>query len=183
MNNKKSFTILILSIIALILALCIFVFIFKVIENKNTHTTSVLTVIEEKIKEKENMASLEKEFDKIQDINTTINKYLLDPNQIDIFVPFLEKFGTDANTEVSVKSVGVIPKEKNKILVKISIVGTFTNVMKTISLLENSSYQIDILDTYLNKTLQESVSSNKTKTVSKDPVWQGSVSFSIITSS
>ena len=49
-----------MSILTMLLAVGSFVFFFKVIKNKNHHTSAVLTTLQSKINKKENIETLEK---------------------------------------------------------------------------------------------------------------------------
>lgn len=151
--NKKTNLSLIFSILTLLVFTGSFVYLLKVIKNKNNHTSTVLMTLEQKIIEKENISVLEKRMAELGDTSERIGSYLVDPAGIDTFVEYLEKIGANNKVELSVKSVDVPKSEKNKIIVSFYMVGDFSNIIKVISLLENAPYNITITSSYLNKEI------------------------------
>ncbi|HEY5588926.1 MAG TPA: hypothetical protein VIK86_08230 [Candidatus Paceibacterota bacterium] len=187
MKKTKTIFILIFSAITAILSVCLFVFIIKVIENKNTHISAVLSTYQSKLKEKENAVFFKKKTDEIKLLQDSINGYFIDPNKIDTFVNSLEEINLITGADVSVKSIEISQSVKNIISVKLLISGTFEQVVKTISYLENIPYQINITKVYLNKDIKDSTqikqSIDKTSTLNKVlnmPTWQADVSFNIL---
>lgn len=184
MKRKKTILIFIFSIIATILAVCLFIFLLKVIKNKNEHTSVVFTTLEEKVIEKENALMFTKKITEIKSLQDSINSYFVDPNKVDTFVGYLEKIGGNVGGEVTVLSIEVPPKTKNIISFELSIKGTFEEVMKTITLLENIPYQIDITQAYLNKDIiqgtQGDVKTVPQEKTSGTPAWQADISFNIL---
>lgn len=180
---KKNYTtlIFILSIFTTILAICLFIFFLKVIRNKNQHTSTILVTLEEKIKEKENAVIFAEKVSEIKLIQDSINNHFVDPNKIDTFVDYLEKIGLNLGSEVVVKNIEVPAKIKNIIIFNLSIGGTFSKVIETITFLENIPYQINITQVYLNKDIaqktQVDISKEKVPEVLK---WQADVSFNIL---
>lgn len=187
MKKNHTTLILIFSIIATLLTVCLFVFFLKVIKNKNQHTSVALTTLENKIKEKENAALFAEKITEIKSIQDSVNNHFVDPDKIDTFVGYLEDLGTSVGSRVMVENIEVPPKTNNLILIKLSIDGTFQSVIKTINLLENIPYQTNINQVYLNKEIKQSVVKLDEKgqiikdlTVKDIPTWQASVSFNIV---
>ncbi len=184
MKRNKTILILISSIIATILAICLFIFFMKVIKNKNEHTSVVLSTLENKMKEKEESMIFAEKVTEIKSLQDSINSHFLDPNKVDTFVGYLEEIGSNLGSSVSVKSIEVPSKTKNIISVKILVSGTFQEAMETISYLENIPYQLDITQIYLNKDMgensQDSPGTISQSEVSKMPIWQADISFNIL---
>jgi hypothetical protein len=184
MHNKKTNLILSLSIITAIVVATVFILFFKVIKNKNEHTSAVLTTLETKINKKANIKMLEKKIAELEATRARIDSYFVDSEQIDSFISYLENLGTTAGTVLEVKTVEISPNKKNTILGKVSAQGTFASVMKTITLLESIPYQIEVTSVYLNKDTQTVTSEVKGKTVTTTSyVWQADISFEILSSS
>ncbi|MFA5773560.1 MAG: hypothetical protein WC908_02710 [Candidatus Paceibacterota bacterium] len=186
MKKNQTTLILIFSIIATILAICLFFFLLKVIKNKNQQASVVFTTLEKKIREKENTIMFAEKVAEIKLLQDSVNSYFVDPNRIDIFVGYLEEIGSSVGGEVIVQSIEVPLKTKSIISFKLSILGTFEEVMKTIALLENIPYQIDITQVYLNKDIiqgtQGDVKDVKKEKVVEIPTWQADISFNILSS-
>ena len=117
MKRTKNNLILILSILFLIVTVVFFVYFLNVIKNKNKHISAVLTSLEEKKLEKENIKVLEDRMTEIGDTQKRIDGYLVSTSNIDFFVEYLEEIGLNNKVDLSVRSVDVPKNEKNKILV------------------------------------------------------------------
>lgn len=181
MKKNHTTPILIVSILVVILTICLFIFFLKVIKNKNQHVSVVLTTLEEKMKEKENAIIFAEKVTEIKSLQDSINNYFIDPNKIDTFVGYLEEIGLSLGSEVSVESIVIPPKTKNTVAFKLSIIGTFEEVMKTITFLENIPYKINITQINLNKDITQQTQEVIVKSeIQNVPTWQADVSFNIL---
>ena len=185
---KKNYTvsILIFSILIAIASAGLLYFFFKVIENKNLHSSVVFTTLQDKIKEKENSVLNASKITELKSLQESINGYFVNPDKIATFVDYLEKIGSDLGSDVSVTSIDAPLKNQNIIIINLSIIGTFEKVMNTINFLENIPYQIDVTQIYLNKNSRDALSVNmKTDAQVKTPktqTWQADISFNILSS-
>lgn len=184
MKKKKTILIMTFSIIITLIVVGALVFFLKIIKNKNQHIYAVTTTLEEKLEEKENATILAEKLSEIEVLQNLINNRFVDSGKIDTFVSYLEDIDLDTGADLSVKSIEVSPKVKNLISFRVLISGNFQEVMKTITLLENIPYEVDIVQVYLNKDLIQSSSeeSNKISTPVM-PNWQADVVFNILSSS
>ena len=184
--KKNSTTILFsLSILAVIFALGIFIFLFKVIENKNSHASKVLSTLSDKVIEKENMSTMSKKISEMEATQKKVKGYLVDPSHVDTFVTYLEVIGTDTNTEFVVKNINTIEGVQNKIFINVSIRGTFANIMNALTILENVPYQLRVTKSYLSKeeTQQQFTADGKPKKqVNTLPTWRADIDFNILSS-
>jgi hypothetical protein len=160
-----------------------FVVFFKIIKNKNENTSLTLATLHQKIKEKEDSIIFAERIAEIQTLQNEVASSLINPNNIDKFAGYLEEVGASMGTEVFINNIEVPPKIKNTMIFKISIDGEFQEVMKTIALLENIPYQINLTQVYLNKEIiqltSEEIKSNK---VPNTQTWQANVVFNILSS-
>ncbi len=187
MKRKNTILILIFSTLAAIIAISLFIFILKVIENKNIHTYATLMTVQDKLKKIENLTIFAKKISEIKLLQDSINSRFVDPNKIDKFVGYLEEIGLITSSEISIKSIEVVPTSKNLISFNLSIKGTFDQVVKTITYLENIPYQVNFTRVYLNKDIKQisDIKQPVEKTVIKNTAgeistWQADVSFNIL---
>ncbi len=183
MKSKNDILILGLSITVTLIALAVLIFFFKTIENKNKHTSAVLTTLAEKVKQKENMKSLVEKLNKVSEMSATINSYFVDSKEVDSFINYLENLGTSAGVELEVQNFDVSPNSKNILNVTISTKGSFSNTMKTLILIENAPYKINITRTFLDQSTESS--NPDTKDPQKQTTtsfWRSEISFSVLTS-
>jgi len=179
---KKNITILVLIISALLMIVIVglFVFSLKLIKNKNQHTSTVISTLEDKIKQKKEIELFSKRIEEIENLKNSIESLYVDANKIDKFVSDLEALGSSLGSEVLVKKVEVPVKSKNTIEFEVSIAGNFDQVIKTIVLLENIPYQITVNRFYLNKDFEKQEEGTIKEIISRTPSWQADLSFSIL---
>lgn len=177
MKKKNTILVLMISLIATLVAVGIFLFVLKVIKNKNEHTSVALVSLQEKIKDKENATIFVSKVEEIKSLREKIGGYFVNPENIDVFVSNLEEIGTQIGSTVEVKGIEIPPKTKNTIIIRLSINGTFDKVINTISLLESLPYQININQMYLNKDIVEELKEGETP---QTQTWQADVSFNIL---
>jgi arginine utilization protein RocB len=168
----------------MILSIATLFFFFKIIANKNEHTSSVLVNLANKMAKRENIDTLKKKIEEVKQTQEKINEHFVDSTKIDSFVDYLEKLGTSGSTEVKVESFELSVADKNTLQVKLSTKGTFSNVMRTMMLLENTPYQVHITNVSLNKQSGDINIDPKTGKVitTTASTWQSTISFSILTS-
>ncbi|MEK7585715.1 MAG: hypothetical protein AAB477_00555 [Patescibacteria group bacterium] len=184
MFKNRTILILILSIVTTLLALGTLIFFFRMVKNKNQHTSALLTTLANKMYQKQNAQALTKKMADIEETRSTINSYFVDSKEIDSFISYLENLGTSAGAEVKVDKFDT-STTKNILIVRITAKGTFSSIMRTLLLLENAPYKIDITRTYLDQQLGQTISDTKDPTkkqIISAPIWQLEVSFNILTS-
>lgn len=169
MKKNRTILIFIISIITTVLAICVFIFFLKVIKNKNQHTSVVLSTLSDKLKEKENATMFATKIQEIKSLQNSINERFVKTDKIDTFVEYLEEIGKSFGTEVSVEKIEVPPTKKNLIAIQISIIGTFSNVIKTMSFIENIPYQVNVTELYLNQNTDKEIQT-----------WQADMSFNVV---
>lgn len=182
MIHKKTNLILVASVFTTILAIMVFIFFFRIIENKNKHISATLSVLEDKMLEKENAQILKDRIIEIENIHNDIKGHILNEESMDVFVGYLEELGDSVGTKISVKSIDAVKNEKNLTQIKINILGNFSGVMKSISLVENMPYKIDIIEIYLNKDLVQNSQNNIDENTNSDNYisgWSVDISFNV----
>jgi hypothetical protein len=120
------------------------------------------------------------EFD---NLNKKIDSYIVNTASIDTFVESIEKIGMNNNVDLTVNGVDVPKNEKNKISIKLSIEGDFPKVMNTIVNLENSPYYMNIISSYINKEIEDSletIGSTNLPVYSKSDIWRADLTFSVL---
>lgn len=177
MRKKNTILILIFSLVATLIAVGIFLFVLKVIKNKNQHTSVALVSLQEKIKDKENATIFASKVEEIKNLREKISEYFVNPENIDVFVSNLEEIGTNLGSTVEVKGIEIPPKVKNTIIIRLSVGGTFNEVINTVSFLESLPYQVNINQMYINKDVVEELKEGETP---KAKTWQADVSFNIL---
>ena len=178
MKKKDTIIKFILSIFITMLVVATFIFLLKVIKDKNQKVSIAMIALEEKIKEKEDAIIFSGKILEIKDLQSSVNNYFIHTDEIDIFVDYLEKLGADVGGELVVKNIEIPKETENTLSFKVSIYGTFDQVYKTIILLENVPYQVNVVQVYLNSNIKKE-KTEKDK-IQEEKEWQADVSFNIL---
>jgi hypothetical protein len=181
MKKNHTIIILIVSILTTISIVCLLFFLLKIIKNKNENVSSITLTIEEKMKQKENVSIFNEKVEEMKKIEFSLNEHFVNPNQIDTFVEFLERLGSENDGEVSVNNIEIPEENPNTLNIDISIKGDFNKVMRIMTLLENTTYQVSITKVYLNKDIVQNVGKDgKLEKPQGVPSWQADVSFGVL---
>lgn len=184
MSKNRTNLIFFISTIVMVASVATFIFFFKVVENKNKHTSATLVTLANKIVKKENSQMLKDTIDQVYLTKESVGKHFVDSNEIDSFIDYLEGLGKDSGTEVNVQDFKISEENKNILSVRLLSRGSFSNVIRFLTLIENTQYQVSISKTTLEK--QSEVLNIDPKTNQPIPsgssVWQADISFSILIS-
>lgn len=151
MPNKKTYIIFTISLILVLIMLSILTFVFLQIKSKNQQASIILQQINKKTTEGGNVETLKKVIEDTTIKRQQLKSYIVDDNHIDEFVSWIENEGDSIGVPITINSVSVSPTKKNILSVSFNGSGSFDKVMKTISLIEYSPYQIHINKLSLNK--------------------------------
>lgn len=163
MPLKKTYIIFFITLSSAIMAVLVFFYVFRIIKNKNDHSSNILSNIQSIIDQKNNISKLQNTVSETREKEEKLSTYLVHSNSLNDFIGFLEGEGTALSIPVEVLSVNASPDKANNINVEIKGVGSFEEVMKLLALIENAPYQIHIEHTYINKVItveQPPVSAN-----------------------
>lgn len=179
---KKNYTTIFLafSVLAALVAVGAFIFFFKVIEAKNKNAGVALTELSDKMKQKDDSKAREKKISEIESMHSSIDSHFVDTNMINVFVDHLESLGETTHTDVSVTDIQASDTSTHSILMRMSIKGTFANVMQAMSLLETGEYPVHIAQSYVNENLTSAGAPDKGQV--QAPGWQADLSFTVLTS-
>lgn len=181
MPLKRTYIIFFTSLIAAIVAILVFFYIFNLIKNKNDNSSKMLSEIQQKNDQKDNISTLQKTVNDVKEKEAHLSSYLVHSNLLNQFISFLENEGASVNVPVEVVSVSTPTDIKNSIQVEIKGKGSFEHVMRLLSLIENAPYQIKIQHSYINKVIDSGAVSSvvTTSTTTVKPVSTAESMFEI----
>lgn len=154
------------------------VFFLHVIKNKNEHSSNALSVLQQKIAQKDDSTVIKKKVTEVVSLHDSIASHVVSVAAINTFVDYLEAFGTSTNTTASVRDIKLNPKDKNSILGTLTITGAFPDVEKAIGLLENDRYQMHIT----SLSLVKDTPTQSQGTTNQLPTWHADISFNVLSS-
>lgn len=121
---------------------------------------------------KEEIIFLDRLFENSGENMALIDSHFIQGSDVVPFLDNLEKLATEAKTRAEVTLVDVSPEGTN-LSVGVRITGTFINLYKFLTLLENSSYKVEITSMDMRKL------ADRTET-SKFPEWSGIFKISLL---
>lgn len=178
MDRKTTTFKFILSIFAALLVIASFVFFLKIIKDKNRNTSMSIISLQEKVKMKEKITMFSEKSAEIIKLQSSVNDYFVDTKKIDTFVNYLESLGEDIGSKITVKEINVPEKLTDRIEFQLSITGDFDQVTKTVIILENIPYRIDVTRVYYNKEINFNKDENLKNL--EVPTWQADLTFNIL---
>ena len=158
----------------------IFIYLFKVIENKNIHTQAAYVVLAEKVNFKNQSDAIKRSVSLTKEAQKKINSYFVDVENIDLFMGELESLGPKSGVDVMIKSVEPSKTDEKYITINFSTEGSFANIFKVIQMVEYMPYKIHLKNVYLNKNIifNQDPKANKTSVTG----WQADISFQVLNS-
>lgn len=162
------------------------VHLLKNIKRTNQQALSVVEDIESKKLDKNNMNLMAKRVSELAEKQKLLNSYFVNGGDVASFVDYLEGLGSVAGLDIKVKNINQVTTDKNKLMADISVNGKYAGVMRLIGLLENAPYKIHIDTIFLSKGSEPVVIDTEKKSskvkVREAPIWQGSISFMVLSS-
>jgi len=184
MKKTKTTIVLTISLIIALLAISIFVFLMQIIKNKNTNIQSVYATLEQKTLEKSQIDTIKKNNDYIKQSQDKINSYFVDTTDISIFINYLEDIGSQGGVKLTVDNVEVPKTDEKFVSVSVSLFGSFSNVMRTVRMIEHIPYKIHFNNIYINKYIPSQNQSDPTKKVAvpAGSSWEVQITFDALSS-
>lgn len=174
MSKKQTYTILAGTIIFMLFAVSVFVFLFRDIKLKNENSSRMALEIERHTAQRNNLSNLQRTIKETKDQRKVLESYIVDEEQIDKFIGWLEEMGAPVGVKVVVNSVSRVG-EGSMLSVDITSSGSFNEVLNFSSLLENSSYKINIEKFFLSKMIQGGDEENPER-----EYWQSQITFNVV---
>lgn len=177
MPNKKTYIIFTISLFATLLMLGVLIFVFLQVKTKNEQASVISQQISRKITEGENVETLRNVIEDTKEKRQQLKSYVVDESRIDEFVGQIESEGELIGLPITINSVALSPTKKNVLAVSFSGSGSFDKVMKMVSLVEYSPYQIHINNLALNKYTKSLGDAKKEIIITE---WDFQVDFEVV---
>lgn len=164
-KNKLVLAIFVLIIVCILYSICLwFLFFFK------DKTKEYVNREQEYITDIESQKFIENTIKEIGDDLNLLSESVIKKEEEIVFIEFIESLAKENNLNLIIASVDEIKKDVfNELNFKIAVEGTWTSVMKFVSLLENSKYRLIFK--------QMSISLIENTSVSRSQKWRASIDF------
>lgn len=174
MQKKREYIILSVTILFTIVSLFVFFFVLKQIKTKNENALVAKQHLDEKNLQKKNFSNLERTIQETKEQREILNSYIVQEDQIDKFIGWLETQGEPFSARILVDSVSHGKKE-NTLDVSLTTKGSFNSVLLFSYFLESSELKIEIEKLFLSKLIEEG-----DKDTPSREYWQAKIDFSVI---
>lgn len=164
MNNISSKTKFFLSLVFLIAMVFVFLFLNQKINDNNKIAEEKLVEWETEFTRQEEIQSLNRSILAIETGKAELETHFARSSNVVPFLDSIENLAKQMGLEAGVSLVDV-PKEEKNLIVEMKTVGNFSTIYKFLKLLENSSYEIELVSVNLQNTTSsdELVKDSKTE--------------------
>lgn len=153
MNFKNIFSKipLVLSIVFFCTSLTFFIFFYRVIDGNNKKSSEKEEAWLAESLRREGVKEIYTSFKSISEDRDKIDKHFAKSSDIVPFLDSIEGLTSKINLKAEISSVDVLP-DKSGLMIGMRASGTFSDVYKFLTLLENFSYELDIVGVDMSKT-------------------------------
>jgi hypothetical protein len=150
MKNKVKKNLLIVPILFLLIAIAAFLFLYREIKN-NTKTTNELSAsLQTEVLKRNEIKTLNNYFQSIETEKAELETHFIQSSNVVPFLDTLENLASRVATKTEVSSINVA-KDNTGLVVEMKNTGTFPQIYKFITLLENAPYELEFLSVDMHK--------------------------------
>ena len=186
MQNKFKGILIALAIIFFFVFSISFYFIYKGIKNKEQNTEKILTQLQDENLRRSEIKTIMKSLQLIQNDNELLQAHFAKGSDLVPFLNTIDGLAPKIGGEDEIISVDITP-EKNELVLGVRVLGSFESIYRFITLLENSSYEIEFLGVDIQKSGNMGTSINgkavagiKSEKTGKFYQWEGLLKIKLI---
>ncbi|HYD92450.1 MAG TPA: hypothetical protein VEA37_13315 [Flavobacterium sp.] len=142
---------LLLSLLLLALSCLVYFFLYKNILDNNRIFEEAEAKWQAQNSEEEKMKSLEHSLESLEQERALLNAHFVRSSDVVPFLDTIETLAPKAGASAGVASVAISP-DGSSLLVGVKATGSFENLYKFLTLLENSPYQLEFTSMNMTKT-------------------------------
>jgi hypothetical protein len=170
MNTFRK-TPLLLSLIFFIFSCSAFIFLYKVINDKNQKIESDTIKWQEEASRREDIRKLNSSLEEITDNGAQLENHFAESSDIVPFLDTVEKLASEVGAKAEINSVNA-GADNTQLVVELKASGSFGEIYKFLTLLENSSYELDFLSMDMNSLAALDVPSKNAKDANWEAVFK-----------
>lgn len=141
---------LLISAIFFLFSLAIFVFLYKITNNNNQQSYLRETEWQNEEYKRNEIKTLDNSVKKIEQERLQLETHFAQGSDIVPFLDTIEGFAPKAGVKAEVSSVDAL-KDHSGLMVGMKASGTFNNLYKFLTLLENSQYELEVVGMNMNQ--------------------------------
>jgi len=142
MKNNFPKILIFLSVIIFALACFVFVFLYKETNQNNQKAESETAAWQAETDRRNDITALDASLMQVSNDRTALDNHFIRSSDVVPFLNTIEQLGSPAGASVSIDSVET-GTNNNELVVNLKTTGTFEQVYKFLTLLENSQYEIN----------------------------------------
>ena len=175
MQNRFKLISLVVSILVLILLCGIFFFLFKEIKNNIRISEERQTDLQKEIIRRGDIKNFNNSFKTIEADKILFETHFVQSSDIVTFLDTIEKMASSVGTSPEVSSLEVA-KDGNGLVLAMKNVGSFSQIYKFITLLENSPYELELTSVEMHVLKKDDTQKNSVKEVK----WEANLKIKLI---
>ena len=166
---------LVVSIIFCAICSFAFFFLYKEIKNNNNLVQDAQTKWQEEESKREDIKSLDQSIKTIEPEREELETHFAQGSDVVPFLNSLEALGSSSGCKAKISSVD-LSGDNTGLIVQLSATGSFVQIYKFITLLENSPYQLEID----SASIQNSVSGDNLKNNVNNSTWEANFKIKLV---
>ncbi len=175
MKIKSHSLLFISSIVGLVVVVGLFVFGMRLINVSTIETSAILGKIDQVTKKNAELNTIKKTITATEEDRAKLAAYFVTDQSIVSFLEYLESLGTLTNTDTSIITVSE-DKESSTATITLSSIGSYSDTIRFIELLENMPYRMEI-ERFTFVTKEDPADDTEEIT---NPKWQVDITFRLI---
>jgi len=152
MKNNSTKISIIVSTIIFLFACFIFLFLYRQINQNNEKAQAGMVAWQTETLRRSDIASLNSSLAQVAGDRTSLDTHFAQSSDVVPFLNSVEQLGTPSGTDVQISSV-LTGTNNNELVVDLKATGTFSQVYKFLTLLENSPYEINFNSMSIHKSV------------------------------
>jgi hypothetical protein len=177
MKNKSQKILLFLSIASFLILCALFFFFYQKIENNIAVAKQLQVNLQTEIAKREQIEDFNNSFKSITPDETLFETHFAQSSNIVPFLNAIEQMADSVGTQSEVSSISVAG-DNTGLIVDMNDTGSFSQVYKFITLLENSPYELQFDSVDMSITIPNTP--DKKKGSAKGNVWQATIEMKLI---
>ena len=172
MKNHSLKILIYVSVIVFVLSCSVFIFLYSEIKQNNQNAELGTIAWQTETVRSSEINTLNSELEQVSDERVLLNSHFIQSSNVVPFLNTVEQLGSSVGSDIQITAVDT-GTNKNQLIVSLVAKGSFGQVYKFLTLLENSQYEITFNSMDLHKEVAPSASVKSTD-------WEGDFQIQLL---
>ena len=175
MQNKLKKISLSISFIVLLIFCSLFLFLFREIKNNIKISKESEVNLQKELVKREEMKNFDISFKTIKEDKDLFETHFVQSSDIVPFLNKIEKMASSVGIKTEVSLIEV-SKDNTGLLLEMKVIGSFSQIYKFLTLLENSSYELEFISVDMRSLVKEDINKKNIKKIE----WEANLKIKLI---